>query len=79
MGPNRLGLFDTVAAELNPKPTRAEQLRMRFGRPRIPDRPDDGAGQDVWVAYVVALGAEREPAEALTVAQLAEFAGRLGG
>jgi len=54
-----MGLKDSVTAELNQKPTRAEQLGMRFGRPRIPARPDEDASWDDWVAYAVALGADR--------------------
>ncbi len=90
------GLRDAILAELNAEPTRAEQLGMRFGRPRIPDRPDDDADRDAWVSYVVALGADRTfvtettahfdeeakqaiPVPPLTVQQLVELAGRLGG
>ncbi len=76
-----MSVFDEVGVKLNPTKTRAEQLGMRFGRPRIPDRPADDADQAEWITYLVALGAERGALEesGMTADQLIALADRLGG
>lgn len=74
-----MSVYDEVSVKLNAPLTNAERLGMRFGRPRIPDRPDGETLAGPWVRYVVALGAEHEAAAAMTVEQLIDLASRLGG
>jgi hypothetical protein len=47
--------------------------------PRLPPRPDDGAGAELWLDYVVALGGDRGVFGQFGVEELIEFAGRFGG
>lgn len=91
MSTNDSGLRDDVSADLNPSGSRPDNGPQPAP---IPDRPAAGASKDVWVDYVVALGADRTFVTTdtehfdgdgyaiepgLTRPQLIDLADRLGG
>lgn len=90
-GTSDSGLRDAVTAELNPSGPEPD-----YGPQPEPvaDRPANGASKDVWIDYVVALGADRTfvtsdtyhfdgtgyaPEPGLSRADLIALADRLGG
>jgi hypothetical protein len=87
---NDSGLRDGVTVDLNP----GGGAPAEHAAPAIPERPADGASKDVWIDYVVELGADRgfvtgdtehfdrdgyTVEPGLTRSQLIALADRLGG